>query len=184
MLSIFTAHSQRKEKTELATKPSLAERLVPFYVDLLLQVCPFNQISRNTHVRSFQDSAKNRLETSQLRTAYSNLVRSAASSGDDAITWLCIEALLEALASHSFSGTQMPLHLTLVSLVSCVSLSLLSRLLPEAEKVFACVSGTDRAELGNAVVEEITHRVGDREKETVLSWWGRVAPEGTQDQAV
>ncbi|KAF8505304.1 hypothetical protein JB92DRAFT_3122491 [Gautieria morchelliformis] len=169
MLSIFTAHSQRKEIRGITTKPSLAERLVPFYVNLLLQ-----------------DSVKNRLETSQLRTAYSNLVRSAASSGDEAITWLCIDALLEALASHSSSSTQMSLHLTLVSLISCVSLSLLSRLLSEVEKVLDYVSGTDRAELGEAVVEEITHKVGDREKEIVLSWWGRVAPNsiGTQDQAV
>lgn len=132
-----------------------------------------------THPWSSQASVKNRLNTSQLRTAFSSLVRSVTSSGDDAVTWLCIDALLQHLEAHaspSISSNQTPLYLVLTSLISCVPLSLLSRLLSEIEKALDAVDSNARDELGKIVLEEITNKLGEREKETVLSWWCRVAP--------
>lgn len=121
-----------------------------------------------------------------MKLAYSSLVRSAAAAGDQAVTWLCVDALLkrlEALASrHLSSKDQMPLRLTLVSLISCVPLSLLSRVLSEVERVMDSVDDNDRVELGKAILEELTHKVGEREKEAVLSWWCRVASDSLNTQ--
>lgn len=112
--------------------------------------------------------------------AYSNLVRSAASNGDPALTWLCIDALLKHLKTQaSPSSNQMPLYLALTSLISCVPLSLLSPVLSEVEKVLNAVDTKASDELTKVIVEEITNKVGDREKEAVLSWWCRVAPNST-----
>lgn len=77
----------------------------------------------------------------------------------------------------------MPLYLSLVSLVSCVPLSLLSRVLSSVEKVLGNVDDNDKAELGRAILEELTNNVGDLEKEAVLSWWCRVAPDSIKAEA-
>ncbi|KAF8584699.1 hypothetical protein K439DRAFT_1345385 [Ramaria rubella] len=179
MLSIFSAHSQKMENNIVGAGTSIAERLIPFYVEILLKVCfkyitPFRSLDSGT-----QNSSENKLNVSQLRMAYSSLLRSASVGKDNALAWLCIDALfmhIHAVTSHSPDGDLMHLYLTLVSLVSCAPPLLLPRVLLQIQNAFRNLGERGKSELGKAIVEEITHKIGDREKEMVLSWWCRVAP--------
>jgi len=65
----------------------------------------------------------------------------------------------------------MHLYLTLISIIPCVPLTLLPRVLAEIEKAIETIDGQGRAELAKAILEEITNRVGDCEMEFTLAWW-------------
>ncbi|KAF8520802.1 hypothetical protein BU17DRAFT_46263 [Hysterangium stoloniferum] len=152
MLSIFAAHSSHNGTSTGTDQPNLAARLVPFYVDCLIE-----------------NADDGRLNVSQLRLAYSSLVRSASTHQDDTLVWLCVSALLAHI--HASSSARMPLHLTLVSMISSVPRSLLPRVLEEVQKILDKAEDHQKAELKKAIVDEIMHKVGDLEKQTVLQWW-------------
>ncbi|KAI0373867.1 hypothetical protein BV20DRAFT_988973 [Pilatotrama ljubarskyi] len=183
MLSIFAAHAQHAEKRVDTGKsaPAFAEKLVPMYARCLLE-----------------NSSDGRLSTTQLCMAYAALVRSASSFirriGDsqsvkgDAMTWYCLEALLDAVgrersaASDSISTPTAlsehlhRLHLALIASVPSVSLALLPRVLDEVKTVIvSCPSDTRgiemRDELVQALFKGLLQDVGDAEKEYAIGWW-------------
>ncbi|THH11647.1 hypothetical protein EW145_g510 [Phellinidium pouzarii] len=121
--------------------------------------------------------------------------------GDPALTWFCVQALLDALAESAclpstsregvlkaaersgahvgdgesndrITAERMRLGLALVSLVSNVGLGLLPRVLQEVYNVIIGeVDVRRRRMLVEAVFEEITERVGSAEKEFAMQWW-------------
>lgn len=120
----------------------------PRDADFLFPPDPFH---RNTDYL-LQNSAEGKLSTSQLRMAYSALVRCASASGlnVDAVpeetlvlAWYCIQLLLDAIASKSSmaeKGKQRMemdkerlnrLHLTLISTIPSLPLVLMLRVLEE-----------------------------------------------------
>lgn len=118
-----------------------------------------------------------RLSTLQLRLAFAALVRSAASAADLSLAWFCIDCLLAAIASTSEHDDERNhrLHLTLISCVPSVPLLLLPRLLdPIRLFMDAAQDEKKRQELIDALFAEIKERVGDREKEYMIRWWGEL----------
>lgn len=126
------------------------------------------------------------MSTPQLRLAYASLVRSATVGGvaggnrgeedsDEALAWLCIDELLNAIASSRDQDgprtERLRLRLTLISLVPNVSLVLLPRLLREVEMLIEAEEGEGQGALVDALFEEILQRVGDKEKEYAMRWW-------------
>lgn len=116
-----------------------------------------------------------RLSTLQLRLAFAALVRSAASSIDLSLAWFCIDCLLTAIANNSEHDDERHhrLHLTLISCVPSVPLCLLPSLLdPIRLFIDEAHDEKKRQELIDALFAEIKERVGDREKEYMVRWWG------------
>ncbi|KAI0333742.1 hypothetical protein GY45DRAFT_1319349 [Cubamyces sp. BRFM 1775] len=183
MLAIFAAHAQgagRKDELHRArAHPAFVEKLVPMYAQCLVE-----------------NSSDGRLSTTQLSMAYAALVRSASAFGHDrrdsgestpagdAMGWLCIEVLLDAIRQACSTETSTPpsehlhrLHLALVATVPTVSLSLLPRLLSEVRSMITSLSpaegktGEMRSELVQALFKVILQDIGDAEKEFVIDWW-------------
>jgi hypothetical protein len=118
-----------------------------------------------------------RLSTLQLRLAYAALVRSAASVADLSLAWFCIDCLLAAIASTDEHDDERKhrLQLTLISCVPSVPLALLPRLLdPIRSFMDAAQDEKNRQELIDALFEEMKVRVGDKEKEYMIRWWGEL----------
>jgi hypothetical protein len=74
------------------------------------------------------------------------------------------------------------LHLSLISTVSSLPLALLPSALAEIRDVVKKHDGEGedhrrkKKELTDALFREILEKVGDREKEFVIRWWGEEAP--------
>ncbi|KAJ8455269.1 hypothetical protein ONZ51_g12546 [Trametes cubensis] len=185
MLAIFAAYAQRTGRQEnephrARAHPAFAEMLVPMYAQCLVE-----------------NSADGCLSTTQLCMAYAALVRGASVCGHDspgngestpagdAMAWLCIEELLNAINRHChLKETSAPpserlhrLHLALVATVPAVSLPLLPRLLSEVKAIITSLSpaegrtGEMRHELVQALFKVILQDIGDAEKEFVIDWW-------------
>ncbi|KAJ6619556.1 hypothetical protein B0H10DRAFT_2163956 [Mycena sp. CBHHK59/15] len=190
VLAIFASHADRHATGERGSKSSdtpaqgstFTERMVPFYAQCLIE-----------------NSVDGRLSTSQLRLAFSSLVRSASASAsspsaagglvDDTYTlaWYCVDALLDAIHGLSsqdrgrtpstVDGRLHRLHLTLISVVPSLPLKLLPPVLQEIRTILSTHgsaqsdSGGKVGELADAIFVEISDRVGDREKEYVMRWW-------------
>ncbi|KAI6030700.1 hypothetical protein F5J12DRAFT_918847 [Pisolithus orientalis] len=167
VLAIFS-HYHHTQVTS-STSPSGAEReperamspaiMVPFYTRCLIE-----------------NSAKDRLNASQLRLAFAALVKSASASGDHALAWFCIDSLLTACRASSPAFDEDRVHrlyLALVSSVSSLPLDLLSRALLEVDGIIEGVENDDikRDELLEALFQEIINNVGDAEKEFAVCWW-------------
>jgi hypothetical protein len=145
-----------------------------------------------------QNSQDGKLATGQLRLAFATLVQSAGSNGSelgDALAWLCIESLLDAIKSVGTSSSKRhrksrtrndhhpvenatdreqmhKLHLTLISTIPSLSLKLLPRVLEEIAGVIIHESDKEKKkELVDVALTEILEKVGDREKVVVLKWW-------------
>ncbi|KZT40648.1 hypothetical protein SISSUDRAFT_1043982 [Sistotremastrum suecicum HHB10207 ss-3] len=164
VLSIFAAHAKQRTEEALseASTGRLVERLVPFYCECLLK-----------------NSSEGKLSTEQLRLAYSSLVHSASEGRrfHDELSQFCIESLTNKLAESSASSTKSPgeterLQLTLISLMHCVSLRLLPRLLDEIKSAIdGCSDLAQKSVLLDETLQEIQRRVGDKEKEVCMTWW-------------
>ncbi|KAI6013559.1 hypothetical protein EDC04DRAFT_694037 [Pisolithus marmoratus] len=131
--------------------------MVPFYARCLIE-----------------NSAEDKLNTTQLCLAFAALVKSASASGDPALAWFCIESVLTACkeSSPTFDGDRVHrLHLALVSSMSSLPLSLLSRALLVVDGIIEGTDGTKRDELLEALFQEIINNVGDAEKEFSVCWW-------------
>jgi len=172
VLAIFALHAQKSASQQ---EGGFTRKIVPFYATCLID-----------------NSAEGRLSTLQLRLAFAALVRSAASTADLSLAWFCIDWILTAISSTSDRDDERKhrLHLTLISCVPAVSLALLPRLLdPICSAIDTAHEERKRKELIDALFAEIKERVGDREKEYMIRWWGeqrlkwaRTSPdhEGTQ----
>ncbi|KAI6005352.1 hypothetical protein EDC04DRAFT_2882826 [Pisolithus marmoratus] len=160
VLAIFShCHTQVAD----STPPHGSERavptatMVPFYTRCLIE-----------------NSAEDKLNTTQLCLAFAALVKSASASGDPALAWFCIESVSTACkeSSPAFDGDRVHrLHLALVSSVSSLPLALLSRALLVVDGIIEGTDGTKRDELLEALFQEIINNVGDAEKEFAVCWW-------------
>lgn len=160
VLAIFASHAQKARESTSQQGGGFTRKIVPFYANCLID-----------------NSVQGRLSTLQLRLAFAALVRSAASAADLSLAWFCIDCLLAAVASVSEHDDELKhrLHLTLISCVPSVPLALLPRLLdPIRSFVNAAQDEKKRQELIDALFAEIKVRVGDREKEYMIRWWGEL----------
>lgn len=160
VLAIFASHAQKARESTSQQGGGFTRKIVPFYANCLID-----------------NSVQGRLSTLQLRLAFAALVRSAASAADLSLAWFCIDCLLAAIASHSERDDERKhrLHLTLISCVPSVPLALLPRLLdPIRSFMDAAQDEKERQELIDALFAEIKVRVGDREKEYMIRWWGEL----------
>jgi len=115
---------------------------------------------------------------------------SASLADDDSIThntptlaWFCLDSLLDSIRALRRKGRAEDhlhrLHLTLISTIPSLPLSLLPRILDEARAIIVerPSAGADeeaaarKKELVQALFDEILENVGDREKEFALRWW-------------
>ncbi|KAJ7600852.1 hypothetical protein C8J56DRAFT_1038477 [Mycena floridula] len=164
VLAVFAAHAVQSNQhseawAENKQTSRLTERMVPFYTQCLIE----------------------------LQLAYSALVRSASATGatllpDEpsyALAWYCIETLLGAIREETKAtgiletDTRLHrLHLMLISSVSSLPLTLLSRCLDEIRTIIISTEEeTARNDLIDSLFREITENVGDMEKELVMKWW-------------
>lgn len=160
VLAIFASHAQKASESTSQQESDFTKKIVPFYANCLID-----------------NSVQGRLSTLQLRLAFAALVRSAASAADLSLAWFCIDCLLAAIASTSEHDDERNhrLHLTLISCVPSVPLLLLPRLLdPIRLFMDAAQDEKKRQELIDALFAEIKERVGDREKEYMIRWWGEL----------
>jgi hypothetical protein len=109
-------------------------------------------------------------------------VRSAGSCGaveGDALTWFCIQFLLDTLSTSLPSLTMQGeaerahrLRQMLISILPVMPLRLLLRGLEEISKCIVDENDKERREeLAGEVLKEIIERVGDKEKVIVMEWW-------------
>ncbi|EIW81326.1 hypothetical protein CONPUDRAFT_144146 [Coniophora puteana RWD-64-598 SS2] len=170
VLGIFASHADKVEQLEAdGTHDGVAEsgnqgaagftdRIVPFYTECLIE-----------------NSEEGKLSTPQLRLAFSALVRGAAKSVDTALAWFPLAAVLRAASAPGVDTERVHrLHLALVSSIPSLPLRVLPRAL---DAIAGVIDGLpreayQRKELIDAVFDEIMERVGDREKEFALGWWG------------
>jgi len=128
-----------------------------------------------TRVRFVQNSQEGRLSTQQLCLAYASLVGGATAAGNDALAWLCIDALLDAMRNANTPRTAPSsqvhrLRLALVSLIPAVSVTILPRLLDRIEQSVNEAKAEEKKEAWNTV-NEMMDKVGDRSKEISMKWW-------------
>ncbi|OJA18468.1 hypothetical protein AZE42_04976 [Rhizopogon vesiculosus] len=158
VLAIFASHAQKVSESTIQRDGGFTRKIVPFYANCLID-----------------NSAEGKLSTLQLRLAFASLVRSASSAADLSLAWFSIDCILTAISSTSErdDGRRHRLHLTLISCVPTVPLALLPRLLdPIRSAIDAAHEEQKRKELIDALFAEIKERVGDREKEYMVRWWG------------
>lgn len=126
-----------------------------------------------------QCSEEGKLNTEQLRLAFSSLVLGASTIDDNGtLAWFCIESLwqeIKKLDIHDLKqhAQYKRLVLTAVSLIPSLSFSpaLLPRFLHELESLVVLELGVERNVLLEAIYEEILRRVGDDQRGLVLKWW-------------
>jgi len=169
ILSVFAAHAKRRGEsgiTSTADKPPIAETLVPFYCDCLLE-----------------NSADGKLSVEQLRLAFSNLVESASESCEfqNRLARFCIESLLARQRTASSGEERRKQQLTLISLISRVPIQLLPEVLETIGRLLKDEStvGQNKRELLEATFEEILKNVNGSEKGMCMAWWDGVVQENT-----
>jgi hypothetical protein len=189
--------------------------MVPFYAQCLIEVnfLLLNWCIHVPYIPLLQNSVQGRLSTPQLRLAYSALVRSACVSAyafdgppDEtySLAWYCVQLVLDKLRdltspAHDVKGKGKArddvedrsvervhrLHLVLISMVSSLPLSLMSRVLEEIRTILSAQPDSDevteesagrRRELVEALFSEFLEGVGDREKEAAIRWWYQHRP--------
>jgi hypothetical protein len=105
-----------------------------------------------------------------------------------ALAKFCVDTMIET--SHKLSvdhGQEQDaptkarlhrLHLMLISAISSLPLVLLPSALDEVRDVITGHEdgSEEKTELINALFREIMEKVGDREKEFVIRWWGEESP--------
>jgi len=159
MLSVFASHRKQSQGTNAKSRRGrIAERLAPFYLRSLLE-----------------NSQEGRLSTQQLCLAYASLVGGVTAAGNDALAWLCIDALLDAMRDANRpriapSSQVHRLRLALVSLIPAVSVAILPRLLDRVEQSINEAKAEEKEEAWHTV-NEMMDKVGDKGKEISLKWW-------------
>lgn len=175
ILAVFAAHARAQPETAVAgvkgkgtSRPTFVEKIVPFYVQCLLE-----------------NSVDGKLTTAQLRLAFSALT-SSASASTPAMGKFCLSSLLSVLSGLSAREDAQRRHrlcLVLVSTLSALPLAVLPDALAAVAYEIMDSKSEQRSELAREVFKEIMENVGDREKEYCLRWWEeqREALEGSVD---
>ena len=152
---------------------AFTERMVPFYLQCLLEaIVTFHSYPR-INLTVSQNSSDGRLNVTQLCLAFAVLVKSASLTRDPALAWLCISSTLATCKELLQDiDRRHRLHLALISGLPSLPLALLPQALSAVKDV---IDGTpndaNRKELVEAVFQEIMENVGDAEKEYVVRWW-------------
>ena len=197
ILAVFAAHAraQSESTTVLGVKgkgtlrATFVEKIVPFYVQCLLEVCVIVRcilsLRATKNTVCIQNSIDGKLTTSQLRLAFSALT-SSASASTPAMGKFCISSLISLLSSLSANEDAQRRHrlgLVLVSTLSALPLAVLPDALAAVANEMKDSKSEKRAELASEVFKEIMENVGDREKEYCLRWWEeqREALEGSAE---
>ncbi|THH31473.1 hypothetical protein EUX98_g2725 [Antrodiella citrinella] len=192
MLAVFAAHAQRASEGKVSTAPSslgepaFAEQIVPFYVQCLISNSGDGALSTTQLCLAYAALVR----AAGAFCASASQLANTPSQGDS-FAWFCVEALLQHIRRPS-SGQNASvtsskvasfvdisehfhrLHLALISTVPSVSLTLLPRLLSEVRSVTQSYPPgqiPQRDELVQALFHELSHNVGDLEKEVVMEWW-------------
>ncbi|KAI6114154.1 hypothetical protein F5141DRAFT_1195176 [Pisolithus sp. B1] len=159
VLAIFSHfHTQVADSTPLHGSEHAVSTatMVPFYMRCLIE-----------------NSAEDRLNTTQLRLAFAALVKNSLLTACKA-------------SSPAFDGDRVHrLHLALVSSVSSLPLALLSRVLSIVDGIIEGIENDDIKcdELLEALFQEIINNVGDAEKEFAVRWWDERRVNGVNDTA-
>jgi hypothetical protein len=157
-------------------RPTFVEKIVPFYMNCLLQVRPtviFCFSSVVEKVQYIQNSVDGRLTTPQLRLTY-NALTSSASENAPAMGQLCLSSLVSLLTSLSEAGDAQRRHrlrLVLVSTLSALPPVVLPDGLNAVSDAIQDSKDEERLELVREVFKEIMENIGDREKGYCLRWW-------------
>jgi hypothetical protein len=174
MLAIFAAQPGSAEVQGAAIpQPTFIEKIVPFYTQCLLEVCPAHSPWIITKPPYIQNSADGKLTTAQLRLAYSALT-SSASGNAPAMGHFCLSSLLSALAGLSAADDAERRHrlrLVLVSTLSALPFVVLPDGLKAVSDSIRDSKGEERRELVKEVFKEIMENVGDQGKGYCLRWW-------------
>jgi hypothetical protein len=96
-----------------------------------------------------------------------------------ALAWFCVDSLLGAIHNLSISESARSaeerlhrLHLTLISTVPSLPLTLLPRVLDNIRMIITRHSdGERKKELIQALFDDIVEKVAEREKEFAMRWW-------------
>lgn len=152
---------------------AFTERMVPFYLQCLIEVVvPFDLYAMN-NLTVAQNSSDGRLNVTQLRLAFAVLVRSASLTRDPALAWLCVSSILATCKElPQDSDRRHRLHLALISTLPSLPLALLPQALSAVkDAIDSTRDNAGRKELVEVLFQEIMENVGDAEKEYVVHWW-------------
>jgi len=181
ILAVFASHARAQTdsttvKGKGVSRPTFVEKIVPFYVQCLLEVRLVTQhayIMGTEKALRAQNSVDGKLTTSQLRLAFSALT-SSASASTPAMGKFCLSSLLSILSSLSTKDDAQRRHrlrLVLASTLSALPLEVLPDALAAVENEIRDSKNEEQIELAREVFKEIAENVGDREKEHCLCWW-------------
>ena len=180
ILAIFAAQSGSTTSTEEQGtgigRPTFVEKIVPFYIQCLLQVRPTEMICFSSvvdKVQYVQNSVDGKLTTPQLRLTY-NALTSSASENAPAMGLLCLSSLVSLLTGLSEAGDAQRRHrlrLVLVSTLSALPAVILPDGLDAVSDAIQDSKDEERGELVREVFKEIMENMGDREKGYCLQWW-------------
>jgi hypothetical protein len=156
--------------------PAFVEKIVPFYMQCLLEVrltVMFYFPSVVENVQYIQNSVDGKLTTPQLRLTY-NALTSSASGNAPAMGQLCLSSLVSLLTRLSGAGDAQRRHrlrLVLVSTLSALPDVVLPDGLNAVSDAIRDSKDEERMELVREVFKEIMENMGDREKGYCLRWW-------------
>lgn len=152
---------------------AFTERMVPFYLQCLLEVTTSFRPYARINLTVAQNSSDGRLNITQLCLAFAVLVKSASLTRDPALAWLCISSILAKCNELPPDlNRRHRLHLALISSLPSLPLTLLPQALSAVKDVIDGIpNDAMRKELVEALFREIMENVGDREKEYAVHWW-------------
>lgn len=152
---------------------TFVEKIVPFYMQCLFEVCPTVLFYFLSVVEYIQNSFDGKLSTLQLRLAY-NALTGSASGTSPAMGQLCLSSLVSLLTGLSGAGDAKRRHrlrLVLVSTLSALPAVVLPNGLNAVSDAIRDSKDEERTELVREVFKEIMENMGDREKGYCLRWW-------------
>jgi hypothetical protein len=180
ILAIFAAQLGSTTSTEDqgtgVGRPTFVEKIVPFYMQCLLEVRPtvmFYFLSVVEKEQYIQNSVDGKLTTTQLRLTY-NALTSSASGNAPAMGQLCLSSLVSLISRVSEEGDaqrQHRLRLVLVSTLSALPAVVLPEGLNAVSDAIRDSKDEERWELVREAFKEIMENMGDREKGYCLRWW-------------
>ncbi|KAF7767893.1 hypothetical protein Agabi119p4_7136 [Agaricus bisporus var. burnettii] len=195
ILAVFASHAQQRQRQSVVVSDRVdllsaysenndfIKKMVPFYARCLIE-----------------NSAEGKLITTQLRMAYSALVRCASASGlnvdtvpveASTLAWYCIQLLVDAIQfKENIEVDQERLNRLLLMLISSIPSLPLVLMLQALEEIKSIITSlpppspsssnmddlTEKKaiepnELVKALFDELIERVGYREKSAVMQWW-------------
>nr|VWO96328.1 Carnitine acetyl transferase [Ganoderma boninense] len=212
MLAIFASHAQNsavRQQQPSGVGSAFAEKIVPMYARCLVENSIDDRLSTVQLCMAYAALVRSASSFGYANAAPSD-AHDRGTTQADTMAWFCIELLLDAIrhvgtvpmkATLPYSSTASSsavatsgstptpsehlhrLHLTLISSVPSVPLTLLPRLLTEVKAIVLSVPLSSRErtvdrraeemrrELVEALFKAISQDVGDAEKDFAIEWW-------------